>query len=151
MFSIWVASQLSHSLWWEKNLAPFIGNQTSCLNLLFWIRADFCQLSKVKLNIPGTEIVGLIILFVPPVFAADYRHAFSVHSLSQLQEGTAGMRLLPWGVCKPQWEILQRMVFNTLVLCSIFFLLTAWVLASWVMVQRLLGLSKGIAKIFQEF
>lgn len=30
----------------------------------------------MKLNIPGTEIVGLIMLLVPPVFAADYRRAF---------------------------------------------------------------------------
>lgn len=36
-------------------------------------------------------------------------------ALSQLQGGTVGMRPLPWGVCKPQWEILQRIVFNILI------------------------------------
>lgn len=36
----------------------------------------------MNLSIPGTEIVGLIMLLVPPVFAADYRHVFFVPSFS---------------------------------------------------------------------
>lgn len=51
----------------------------------------------MQLNIPGTEILGLIMLLVPPVFAADYRQVFSVHSFSELQGGTPAL-----GVSKPQ-------------------------------------------------